>query len=310
MECEIIWNKLDAEGWQARFDTLPFATVPQSPPYAQAAAACYGQRSRRGLILIDGQDAGMVQIQEAGLFRDFIHAVILDRGPLWFAGYGTPEQQRAFFTAFNSAFPRRIGRRRRIIPELPDNTENRALLAGLGYRRLARPGYQTSVLDLAPALETMRASLDKKWRNALSKAERSDIDIEWDTGGAALSAMLAGYARDRREKAYRGASVPLLRILAAEQGLIGTARLDKRAIASILILCHGRSATYQAGWTTDAGRQNAAHHLLLWDGLARLKARGFTQFDLGGVNEESARHVKKFKDGLGGTARTLVGHYM
>jgi lipid II:glycine glycyltransferase (peptidoglycan interpeptide bridge formation enzyme) len=77
----------------------------------------------------------------------------------------------------------------------------------------------------------------------------------------------------------------------------------------VLIFRHGRGATYQAGWTTEHGRQTRAHHLLLWRAIETLKADGVAALDLGGINPRMAEGVTQFKEGLGGEPVTLIGLY-
>ncbi len=313
--CTIEWNALRVDEWETQFARIRRAPLLQSYDYARAVCPLNRQRARWGVIHIDGATAGLVQILEAGLLGNLIHGVMLDRGPLWLPGYGDPAHSAAFFAAFHKEAPRRPCRRRRIIPELPDNEHTRALMLQAGYRRLDRPGYQTRWLDLAKTGDDLRAGLRKKWRNSLSKAERAGLALDWDTRGAHLGWLLARHSADKAQKNYDGPSATLIRRLAvtfAQKGrlLIGRAMLDKNAVAAILILCHGTAATYQVGWSSDDGRRTAAHNLLLWQALCRLKNDGYTDFDLGGSNEDTARGIKTFKDGMGGQAVTLAGHYI
>ena len=91
--------------------------------------------------------------------------------------------------------------------------------------------------------------------------------------------------------------------------VILSARDGSRVLASILLLIHGRSATYQAGWTSDDGRRTACHNLLLWKGIQLLKSRGILDLDLGGINAAHAAGVTKFKLGMGGTTTKLCGQF-
>ena len=82
-----------------------------------------------------------------------------------------------------------------------------------------------------------------------------------------------------------------------------------RPIAGILILRHGRGATYAMGWSNAAGRLVNAHYRLLWRAIAELKQRGVTQLDLGGVDTERGAGVARFKLGLNGEVFTLAGSF-
>ncbi|RMF38910.1 MAG: GNAT family N-acetyltransferase [Alphaproteobacteria bacterium] len=314
MQCQIEWDGLDGPEWDRRFARLRRANLLQSRAYAEAVCPAQGQRPRRGAIRIDGELAGLVQIQEAALLRRLIHALILDRGPLWFEGFGAAEHARAFFAAFTRAFPARAGRRRRVIPELP-RRQAHAALEGLDLAAL--PGhlpYQTIWLDLTPEPAEIRTRLRGKWRNALNRAERAGIEVVWDWSGAALMPLMAHYMRDRAEKRYPGPEPAVIAALARrfvpEGGMgIATAVHDGLPLGQILVFCHGRSATYQIGWTGEAGRRLAASHLLLWNAIETLRRRGIADFDLGGVNDEGAAGVKKFKMGLSGELVELAGQY-
>lgn len=313
MQCNIEWNTLSLPDWEARFALTRRATLLQSYDYARAACPLYRQKARWGLVRIDGAEAGLAQILEAGLLRNAIHALILDRGPLWFNDYGNKEHHEAFFTTLAAQFPARPGRRRRIIPEIPE-TEECAYMQRLGFRRLPRPGYRTIWLDLTPDEAALRANLDKKWRSALAKAERGPLRIEWDDTGKTLAALLTNYQSDKAKKGYDGPSVRLVRQLAKAfipkgRFLMGRAILDNRAVAAILVLCHGSAATYQIGWSGEEGREHAAHNLLLWGAACRLKETGIRDFDLGGVSDE-AQGVTKFKQGMGGQDFAGAGHFI
>ena len=298
MPCTIHWNILNFSEWEQRFKQISRSTLLQSYPYAQAMAETKGQKPRWGLITIDGKEAGLVQILEVSLFFKAIHAVILDRGPIWFDGFGNSEHISAFFTELNRQFPNRIGRKRRIIPELEANLEP------LGYQKTGG-GYETIWLDLTQSEQELRAGLKKNWRGALQKAEAAGFTLDWDNKGQHLNWLMQHYAVDKETKGYDGPSVKLLRTLAKyhlprDEMLIGRACLDGKEVAGILILMHGSAATYQIGFTSPEGRDAGAHHLLLWQALGVLKFKRIRDFDLGGINDETAKGVKRFKQGMGG----------
>ena len=314
MQCKIEWDILSLQDWEDRFVNLRRSTLLQSYDYARAVCPLYHQKARWGLIVIDGVEAGLVQILEAGILGNLFHGVILDRGPLWFEGFGSKAHLSAFFATFNHQFPARPGRRRRVIPEVKESE----LLEMQGFRRLPRPGYQTVWLDLRPDRDTLLTAMKSRWRNRVNKAARDGLIVEWDETGKTLSWLLTNYQSDKSKKGYDGPSVKLLQAMAKTfipQGrfLAGRAILDNRSIAAILILCHGSGATYQIGWSTDEGRKAAAHNFLLWQAVCRLKDKGINDFDLGGVNDDAdngnAKGIKQFKEGMGGQTVTYAGHF-
>lgn len=310
--CTIQWNSLSPAEWEERFSKIPRSNLLQSYDYARAICPKRNMRGRWGLIKLNGVEAGLVQILEAGFLRHVFHALIIDRGPLWFEGYGSEGDFMAFMHALTKTYPKRIGRSYRIIPEMQNNDAVRVQLQKLGFREKSPIPYQTIWLDLRRSLDSLKANLKKSWRNQLSRAEKSDINVSWHTDSAALKSLLKNYAIDRAAKGYNGASVDIIVTLAktmlpAGKMMIGHAVKDGKEIASILILLHGRSATYQIGWTSDQGRDLGAQNLLLWKAMDAMKTKGILDFDLGGINDDGAKGVKYFKDAMGGEPVTLGG---
>jgi hypothetical protein len=314
MDCTIEWNSLDLAGWEERFSRIRRSTLPQSYDYARAVCPLYGQRPAWGIIRFKGRDAGLVQILEARLFGRALHAFSLDRGPLWFSGFGGAMHIKAFCDELNRQFPRRFGRRRRIIPELPKSPSAAGLVRQAGLVP-SGPDYTTVWLDLTPALDDLRAGLKGNWRNHLNKAEKGPLSVEWRTDSETMAELVAGYQADQAARAYPGPAPRVVRAMGrgfAEKGhaLIGRALLDNRAVASILILCHGCSATYQVGWSDTDGRRHGGHYRLLWSAMETLKNKGISDFDLGGLNDDKAEGVSAFKDGMGGQRVTLAGLFI
>lgn len=277
--------------------------------------ALRGYGSCYGIIYIRGRKAGLVLVLESGALKNALHAVMLDRGPLWFEGYGSIDDFRSFMTAFNKTFPKRLGRRRRIIPEFKDdNGDISAVLSSSGFKKRSGSLYETIWLDLDQDEGVLRKNLKKRWRQALQKAENSALQIEWDQDGKFLPWLLGVYSKDKAEKNYEGSSAKLITAMASyavpgKDILIGRAVLDGRYVGAILILCHGCAATYQIGWTSRAGRTYNAHHLLLLKAFRVLKDRGIQDLDLGGIHD-SIPGIKRFKEGMGGESVQLAGLYI
>lgn len=300
--------------WEIKFASINNANLLQSYDYARAICPLKNQWARWGVIYIEGKEAGIVQVFEIGLFKNLIHMLQLDRGPLWFEGFGSQEDNIAFFAAFAKIFPARPLRWRRILPELPDTTSYRKALQDLGFQRLERPGYETIWLDINKDEEAFRAGFKGKWRNRLNAAEKAGFKIEWDWTGKDLSLLLTYYETDKITKKFEGPSSSILKSLAKNfiskrKMLIGTATLGKEKCGIVLFFLHGSCATYQTGWASETGKKNSAHNILLWQACQLLKRESIRNMDLGGVNDESAAGVKLFKEGLGGNLRRYIGHY-
>lgn len=312
--CKIKWDGLSECAFHKHFAAIEQANLLQSLDYVRVMARLNHQRIRRGLIVINGQDAGIFQILEAGILKNSVHGVILDRGPLWLDGFGSADDFEAFMRVFSEEFPKRFGRRVRIMPEIENSPEVRQSLESRGFKNMSPQGYQTIWVDLRSDLDVIRANLKGRWRGSLRKAEKTGIEVHWSDEGKYFSWLMSQYMRDKTQRKYDGVSQKTMIALAGEFSrgknmLIGTALLDGAPIASILLLNHGASATYQIGYSSEKGRNCCAHHLLLWRAVGVLQERQIYDFDLGGVKNESAQGVKTFKEGLGGKLFETPGLY-
>lgn len=315
MKCEIKWNSLSLIEWEERFGKIKRSNFLQSYDYAMGACRFYRQKVRWGLIFIDGNEAGLVQVFEAGLFFNLLHGVILDRGPIWFDNFGNAIHIQAFLREIQNEFPKRFGRKCRFLLEIEDGASANSLIKQSGLKHNSgKSSYETYWLDLTLDNDQLRENLNRKWRNKLNRAEEANIQIEWDFKGVFYPFLYADYVKDKLNRNYSGISPQFLNILAPfllknKNMIIGRAIKNGEEIANVMFIKHGRSATYQIGVTSQKGRKNNAHHLLLWQGLSVLKDRGICELDLGGINDESAEGIKQFKKAMGGEFYRLVGHY-
>jgi lipid II:glycine glycyltransferase (peptidoglycan interpeptide bridge formation enzyme) len=88
------------------------------------------------------------------------------------------------------------------------------------------------------------------------------------------------------------------------------ADVGRDRVAGMMFLIHGQAATYQVGWTSEAGRDLHAHNLMLWRAIEELRERGVRSLDLGGVNTQRSAGIARFKMATGGTVRQLAGSYL
>lgn len=318
VECKIDWSPVPVDKWRALFAKTHRAPITQSYEYAQAICKSSKKKASWGVVHINDQPAGLVQITQAGILNNIVHAIELDLGPIWFENFGSAEHYGAFFETYNKQFPKRFGRARRILVNAPasdtDMSSIQDQLSKLRMKKHETSPYQTLWVDLSTSKEELRKALKSKWRNMLNKGEKQSMHIEFTDDLKGIPLILKHYELDKITKDYNGPSVALIKDLCVYFGpqknvLIGKASLDNKLIAAIVVFVHGGSATYQIGWSSEDGRKNAAHNVLLWNALCTLKDKGIKHFDLGGINDETAKNVKRFKEGLGGIKATSPGQY-
>jgi hypothetical protein len=309
---KVEWNTLSQVDWYDIYLSLPKTNIIQSYAYAKAARLAYFQDTKFGHITDDsGKTLGLVNMQFINLMG-VIQRIFIDRGPLWISSEVAQKYEHEFWTHMNQNYPKRIGRKRRFIPETECPSHE---LEDIGLIKKA-DGYETIWLDLAPDIKDLRANFNKKWRNMLTRAEDENLVIEYDEQGLYLDDLLKEYMKDRLKKSYAGASPKFIRTLHQcktphEHGRIYLARSAKghAPVAMIYIFLHGTAATYQIGWSGKVGRDLRANYALIWHAIQDLKASGIRWFDLGGINESSAKGVTRFKRGLGGISYKSPGIY-
>lgn len=311
---------LDADGFRRRFARIPESNLLQDDLYGRAMARVQGLRPRWGLIRDGNDELGVVQVLERHALSGLLGAVVLDRGPLWLPGTDGAAHVGDFFRAFSRIWPRRIGRRRRLIPELPASAHSMALLRAAGCRALTdtpAAGYATFIVA-ADAPATCRKRLLPRWRHALEKAEDAIADsrlvVHWPPARSRAADLLRRHLAQRQAVGYRGPTVAeLQRLLVdyarADQLLIGEAREagSDAPCSMIALLCHGTTATYQIAWNSDAGRRLHANNALLWSALDQLRERGIAHLDLGGHDALRSPLLRRYKAGLGGREVLLAG---
>lgn len=237
------------------------------------------------------------------------NALLCTRGPVWI---GDPDAatKSAVYRALKRAAPRA---RPRGVLFTPDEEAG-----DIGVKGMTRvmTGYSTVLLDLDTDEEALRAGLHGKWRNRLVAAEASDLKVERNgVKPAQYRWLLDEERKQRRRRGYLAPPVDIAPAFLDAKGakdamLILRADESRAPVAAMLFLIHGRAATYQIGWTDDAGRKAGAHNLLLWRALALLRERGARTLDLGGVDTARGAGLARFKIGTGGRVTTLAGTYV
>jgi hypothetical protein len=308
----IIWDSASVPEWIALLRTVPASTLTQSFGYNAAMMLTDRWTPRLGIIELADHPIGLVVMVERKSGLGLRRLIRLHRGPLIRPEAAKPAVVASVLKAIRTAYPG--GWRQDVVlaPELPEGEQTAGMLRWAGFKPVPGPPYRTIWLDLTLPEPDLRAGLHPKWRNALVKAERSGLTVEVDAPGASLDWLMPHYLADCQAKGFAGPSPVLLHRLRAalrKDGdfLILRALQGKEPVAAILIPGHGLAATYQIGWTGEAGRRTNAHNLLLWQAVRLLKQQGRQRLDLGGLLPDRAPGVTAFKRGLGGQEVALTG---
>lgn len=310
--CQIDWNRHSCDRQQAMVDACARPTLPQSPLYAAAMESAGHAGIEFGLLRFNRRPVGYVYVEKRPFIR-WVSSNRIYRGPVWLAVELPGNVQREFFRLIRRRYRFRSGRHLTFHPELDDSVQNRQHVAASGFRRIA-DGYQTIWLDLSQSPAALRAGLNQKWRNQLVQAENNGLQLQIGHSGADLDWLIARHESHMAARNYRGPSRQLLEAMSDHDEVLGSMRVIRafkggEPVAGILVVRHGKSATYFVGWNGPQGRQLRANHFLLWQATQLLREDGVDWFDLGGINDAEARNVARFKDGMKRQRTTLVGGY-
>ncbi len=313
MLCNIEWNYLKFGEWEAYSAHVLRPSLLQSFAYAQAYNKVHKSNSHIVLFKINNEPAGLLQYFEQKTVGGLYKTIAIDGGPLWFDGFDTLYNNISFIADFRRRYPARPFRKVRILPNMKDDRDLHRAFDDYGFQLYTTP-YQTIWVDLKKSQDQLRQDMRKNFRNMISKAERADITIEWDISGRTLPWLTKRHELDAKNKGYKALSRIFISSLFEsfsdqENFVIGRAFMENKPVAAMLLLCHGKSATYQIAWSSKTGRREGAQNYLLWNGFAVLKNKGILNLDLGGVNDETAKGVKDFKLGIGGTLVKTAGLY-
>jgi len=227
---------------------------------------------------------------------------------------------RQALRAMRNEYVVRRGMVLRISPRLFDQPEDvTRVLSEEGFAPVEHLRSKKSlVMDLARPPEELRRDLDKKWRNCLSKAERSGLTIDSGTSLELFDRFVPVYEQmlDRKGLAP---SADIQRHRRIQHALperlkmrVVLASLDGQACAGAVYSALGDTAIYLFGGTNGAGMRTCASYLVQWEILKQLKERGIPHYDLNGIDPETNPGVYHFKAGLAGKAGrqvTFIGQF-
>ena len=184
----------------------------------------------------------------------------------------------------------------RLEPEVPPDDDWSTRLAAAGWS----PGTPvqpqvTSLLDLRPEVEALRASFKPKTRYNLGLSERKGVTIVQSQDVAAFARLSAATAHRQRIH-------------------LPGADYYRTLLAGILVSRFGRTAYYLFGGSADDGKDLMPNYLLHWWAMLDFKALGCEVYDWWGIPDEPAPDhpwfgLYRFKTGFGGSTIRYLGLY-
>jgi lipid II:glycine glycyltransferase (peptidoglycan interpeptide bridge formation enzyme) len=208
-------------------------------------------------------------------------------------------------------------------PELADTPANRRALTAAGLRKAedVQISRATAIVDLSPDEEGLLASFRPKTRYNIRLAGRHGVRVEpagcGDAEVAAMYALLGAAFRRAgfpvRPLAYYSGYWRLFE--ACGQGQLFLAHLDGEVLAGAYVVRLGDKAWYKDGGSVTRRHEVMAPHLVQWEAMRWLRARGVRSYDLFAVpsreqlatDDHPLRGLQQFKTGFTSDIREFVG---
>lgn len=313
-QIEVKLGIVNPAAWADVDQESPFP-LQQHPTYGRALEQ-FGASTAQATILLDGLVIARALLVNRKFFG-LLDFTTVFRGPVWCQPSLDETTKQQAIAILKQQFSAWRWNFLCAMPELASTDTNLGIMRRAGYQRVMS-GFSTAWVDLRPEEPALRASLHGKWRNQLSKAEKTSIQIS--VGGRKAHQynwLLEKEAEQRSNRRYQATPLGLVPAYTAavtgksNSGIVSiTALQNRKKIAGALFLLHGNSATYHIGWAGEEGRAVNAQNKVLWEGMCALKTAGIDFLDLGGLNTQDLAGIARFKLGIGAPPVTLAGAFI
>lgn len=301
---KVVIDSID-EGTYDKFSADTVLPVLQSIVYGKAKMDVQGWKRKLYRISIDGNIVAVLTVLSK---YGFIHRI--NHGPV-FSNEIDYEDRIMVIEAIKKTFSGVTKGVLFFAPSLSRTGYNVNSMLSMGFKYRTEY-FSTGFIDLNKQEDELRKELSSKWRNCLKNAENRGLIVQEIKDKEEFYHSLNLHATDKETRSYSDSGDDITEYLYEHNSLLGLyVKNDSGDIISfVLIALHGKTATYYIGWSNEEGYKSNASRLLLWDGMIRLKSRGYHWFDLGGIDFINTKGVAEFKSGTGCDMYEYVGEFV
>jgi len=245
--------------------------------------------------------------------------LLVPHGPLFSASLKENPTHLATALKTISHYLKKLGRDEhcvcvRLAPTLERNQENLALFHSAGYRNA--PMFVQSELSwrlpLTPPEEDLLTNMRKSTRYILKRSDAYGLSFSSSSSIEDFDRFYALYAETVKNQEFVGQSQAFIKEEFSVFVSSGSARLYFAQsneggvdLATAMIITQGSTGFYHYGASRKDERNTPAPHLLQWNIIKDLKARGYTYYNFWGISEDDKpnhpwRGLTVFKKGFGG----------
>ncbi len=305
----LTWEHLPRTQWD-ELHAAQQGALQQSWAYGDALVSL-GVDIRRAMVWQEGRLLVVAQFMCKRVLG-YISLASCTRGPVWHPDV-TAVQRAAVYKLLRQSIPLRG---LKVVLFSPDRTLQQVDAVELRGLSRVMTGYSTVLLNLTLSQQALKAQMDGKWRNRLTKAlAHPKIRLSVQSSRKRCDWLLGKEQAQREAKKFHGLPTNFVNAFIQahtdpkQAFVVAYAEVGKNTVAGMLFLIHGRAASYHMGWADEEGRQLNTHNALLWQSVLVLQDLGIEVLDLGGVNTHDLPGISRFKLGTGGRAVTLAGTY-
>jgi hypothetical protein len=165
------------------------------------------------------------------------------------------------------------------------------------------------VIDLTPGADDLFKRLDSAISRGVRKAEAAGLQTDFSGSPEAMKSFYALHCGTRRRhglppQPFRFFQSIQRHVLDAGRGFVATARLKDQPLAAGVFFCHGRQALYKFGASDYDFQQLRPNNLMMWAGIKRAAAMGFSTLHLGRTSLANDG-LRRFKLALGAKEETV-----
>jgi len=301
-------DSVDEAVWSGLLDQFEDANLYQTWSYDEVRA---GRANISQLVL--KKDGVVVAVAQARIMKlPVVNAGVayVRWGPIWRRdSESSPENFRQALRALRNEYACKRGLVLRVYPIVfdDDKTGLAAILAEEGFSTQQEKPDRTLLLNIAPPLEILRKGLRQHWSRYLKVAEKNvELKIEEGTDDKYFETFIKMYREllDRKAFAepndineYRRMQSSLPEKFKMKVMLCMS---EGEPCAGLICTAIGKTGIYLFGATSNAGLKKRGAYLLHWKMIEWLKSKGFTTYDLHGINPVTNPGTYKFKADLCG----------
>lgn len=300
---------VDEQKWYQILQEFNDANIYQT--YAIGAGSCHRRNISHLILKKEGEVVAAAQARITRIPLLKVGAATIQAGPLWKRGCSEPDPEvfRQAVRALRNEYVCTRGLVLRLFPDLHSDDVPcfSSALADEGFSQ-APTGVRnrTIVMDLSPSFEELYAGLGRNWKKNLKIANRGRLELIEGTSDDLFEAFLGIYKEMVVRKTFVSfADINKFRRTQASlpenfKMIIMLARSHEGLCAGVICTAIGKSATYLFGATSNTGLKSSGSYLLQWKLIEKLKERGFSTYDLGGIDPLRNPGTYKFKKDLAG----------